>query len=171
MSLSPGGSPETSSQLCRRVEDSEREGGTHGEEKAKGERNEGARVARMSQVKVAGPPSGRPYPRSELRGFLKRKWPGHLSSGHFRSQSCENVSGVSGSTTMGQGISEVRIARMSQAGQGMSEVRLARMSQAQVASSSPPPPASDSLPPSSSPASSSPPPPPAEPSSTETQRT
>ena len=101
---------------------------------------EGARVARMSQAKVAGPPSGRASPRSELRGSLRRKWPDHLSSGHLGTQSCEDVSCENGRTAMGQGISEVRVARMSPAKVAchlssghISEVSDARMCQAKVA--------------------------------------
>ena len=43
------------------------------------------------------------------------KWPDHLNSGHLGTQSSEDVSGEGGWTTMGQGISEIKIARMSQA--------------------------------------------------------
>ena len=53
--------------------------------------------------------------RSELRGCLRRKWPNHLSSGHLGAQSCKEVSSESGLNIMGQGISEVSVARMSQA--------------------------------------------------------
>ena len=74
------------------------------------------KVARMSQAKVAGPPWGTALPRSELRGYLKRKLPEHLTPGRVGTQSCEDVSSESGRrTTMGQGISEVRDARTSQA--------------------------------------------------------
>ena len=47
--------------------------------------------------------------------MFRRRWPVHLSSGHLGTQHCEDVSGESGRTTMGQGISEVRVARISQA--------------------------------------------------------
>ena len=64
----------------------------------------------------------------------------HLNSGHLGTQSFEDVSGESGWTTIGQSISEVRVARMSEAkvagppmGQGISKVRIARMSQTKVA--------------------------------------
>ena len=50
-----------------------------------------------------------------MRGCLRRKWPDHLSSGHLRTQSGEDVSGKSGWTTHGAGHPEVRIAEMSQA--------------------------------------------------------
>ena len=73
------------------------------------------RFARMSQAKVAGPPWGRAFLRSELRGWLMRKWPDHQGAGHFGTLSCEDVSGESGLTTSAQGVSEVRVARMSQA--------------------------------------------------------
>ena len=73
------------------------------------------RVARMSQATVTGPPWGRALPRSELRECLRRKWSDHLSSGHLGTQNSEHVSGKTGLTDMGHGISEVRIARMSQA--------------------------------------------------------
>eukprot|EP00959_Pyramimonas_sp_CCMP1952_P314994 6593115-Pyramimonas_sp.AAC.1 len=114
----------------------------------------------MSQAKVARLPWGRASPRSELRGCLRRKWPDHLGSGHIGTQRCENVLGQSGRATVGQGISEVRVSRMSQAtvasppelmasrkpdlggplrrtwpapmGQRISEERVARMSQANV---------------------------------------
>ena len=43
------------------------------------------------------------------------KWPDHLGLGNLGIQNCEDVSGESGLTTMWQGISEVRVARMSQA--------------------------------------------------------
>ena len=43
------------------------------------------------------------------------KWPDHLNSGHLGTQSCEDVSGESGWTTMGQGISDPTVVRMSQA--------------------------------------------------------
>ena len=114
------------------------------------------RVARMSEGKVARPPRGMVSPRSELRGRLRRKWPDHPSSGHLGTQSCEDVSGESGRTTMEQSISEVRVARMSEAKvarppqlresrnpelqgclgtmrQGISDIRVARMSQAKMA--------------------------------------
>ena len=117
-------------------------------------------VARMSQAEVARPLWGRAYQRSTLRGCLKRKWPEHLSSGHPGTQSCEDVAGESGRTTMWQGTSEVRLVRMSQAkrpehltpgclgtqtcedvsgesarttmGQGTSEVRVVRISHAKL---------------------------------------
>ena len=69
----------------------------------------------MCHAKVAGPPWARTYPRSELRGCLMRKWPDHLGAGHLRGQGCEDVSGESGLNTSTQGVSEPRIARMSQA--------------------------------------------------------
>ena len=72
------------------------------------------RVARMSRAKVARPP-GRASPRSELRGCRRRKWPEHHGAGHPRGQSCEDVSGEGGLTTSVQGISEPRVARISQA--------------------------------------------------------
>ena len=49
------------------------------------------------------------------REDVSGKWPDHLISGHLGAQSCEDVSGESGWTTIGQDTSEVRIARMSQA--------------------------------------------------------
>ena len=61
----------------------------------------------------AGPERG--PKRSELRGCRRRNWPEYLSSGGLGTQSCEDVSGESCQTTMGQGISEVSVARMSQA--------------------------------------------------------
>ena len=73
------------------------------------------RVVRMSQAKVAGKPGGRAPPRSALRESLKLKLPEHLSSGHLVTQSCEDVSGESGRTPMGQGTSEIRVVRVSQA--------------------------------------------------------
>ena len=73
------------------------------------------RGARMLQAKVARPPWGRAPPRSHLRGCRRRKWPEHVCSGRLGTLSCEDVSGESGQTTMGQGNSEVRLARMSQA--------------------------------------------------------
>ena len=72
------------------------------------------RVARLSRAKAVGPPWGRASSRSELRGCLRRKWPDHLGSGHVGTQSSEDVSGDSDRTTMGQGISEVGVARISQ---------------------------------------------------------
>ena len=115
-------------------------------------------VARMSQAKVAGQPGGRAPPRSALRGSVKRKLPEHLSSGHFVTQSCENVSGESGRTPMGQGTSRSELrgclrrkwpnhlssghlgaqsckevsseSGLNIMGQGISEVSVARMSQA-----------------------------------------
>ena len=39
----------------------------------------------------------------------------HLSSGHVGIETCEDVSGDRGLTSMGQEISEVRVARMSHA--------------------------------------------------------
>eukprot|EP00959_Pyramimonas_sp_CCMP1952_P370187 7752781-Pyramimonas_sp.AAC.1 len=73
------------------------------------------RVARMSQAKGAGQPGGRAPPRSALRGSLKLKLPEHLSSGHLGTKSCEGVSGESGRTPLGQGTSEIRVVRKSQA--------------------------------------------------------
>ena len=43
------------------------------------------------------------------------KWLEHHGAGHLGTQSCEDVSGESGRTIIGQGISEVRVPRMSQA--------------------------------------------------------
>ena len=73
------------------------------------------RVARMSQAKVAGPPWGRASRNPEFRGCLTRKLQDHLSSGHLRGQSCEDVSGESGLNISAQGVSEPRVARTSQA--------------------------------------------------------
>ena len=53
---------------------------------------------------------GRAYPRIGLRGCLKPKWPDHLSSRRFGTQSCADVSSESGRTTSAQGIFEVRVA-------------------------------------------------------------
>ena len=90
----------------------------------------------MSQAELAEPLWGRAYPRSTLQGCLRRQWPEHLTSGRLGTQSCEDVSGESGlnttsgrlatqscedvscesgRTTLGQGISEARVVRMSQA--------------------------------------------------------
>ena len=119
------------------------------------------RIARMLQAKVARPQWGRAPPRSALRGCRRRQWPEHLTSGRLGTQSCEDVSGKSAQTTMGQGTSHVRVVRISQAKvvrpprlrasrnpelrgclrrqvagpQGISEPRDARMPQAKVARS------------------------------------
>ena len=73
------------------------------------------RVARMLQAKVARPQWGRALPRSDLRGCRRRQWPEHLTSGRLGTQSCEDISGENGRTTMGQGTSEVRVVRRSHA--------------------------------------------------------
>ena len=62
------------------------------------------RVARMSRAKLAGPPQVRASRSIDLRGCLRR-----------RAQSCKDVSGATSRITPGQGISEPRGARMSQA--------------------------------------------------------
>ena len=72
------------------------------------------KVGRMSQAKLARPPQVRASLSSELRGCLRRKGPDHLRSRHVLAQSCKDVSGETGQTTSGQGISELRVARMSQ---------------------------------------------------------
>ena len=69
----------------------------------------------MSQAKVPGPPWGSAPPRSEFGGGLTRKWPEHLNPGHIRDQSFDDVSGGSGLNTSPQGLSQPRVARMSQA--------------------------------------------------------
>ena len=46
---------------------------------------------------------------------LRRKWPDHLWAMHLRGQSSEDVSGGSGLNTSPQGLSQRRVARMSQA--------------------------------------------------------
>ena len=46
---------------------------------------------------------------------LRRKWPDHLGAMHLRAQSSEDVSGGSGLNTSPQGLSQPRVARMSQA--------------------------------------------------------
>ena len=63
----------------------------------------------IPEVRVAW---GRASPRSELRGCRRRK---RLSSGHLGTRSCEDASGDSDLTNTGQGVSEVRVARMSHA--------------------------------------------------------
>ena len=73
------------------------------------------RLARLSRAKAAEPPWGRASSRSELRGCLWRKWPDHLGSGHLGTQISDDVIGEKGLTTIGQGNSEVRDARISQA--------------------------------------------------------
>eukprot|EP00959_Pyramimonas_sp_CCMP1952_P467444 9491619-Pyramimonas_sp.AAC.2 len=42
----------------------------------------------------------------------RRRWPDHLSSGHFATQNSEDVSDKRGRITMGHGILETRVARM-----------------------------------------------------------
>ena len=70
---------------------------------------------------VEGDKTNPPQGCGQRSGYVSRehvsrdKWPDHLNSGHLGTQSFEDVSGESGWTTMGQGVSEVRIVRMSQA--------------------------------------------------------
>ena len=63
-----------------------------------------ATAARMSQAKVAGPPSVRAPPKSEVRGRLRRKWHEHRISGQ-----------IGGQTTSRQGTSQVNTAIFVQA--------------------------------------------------------
>ena len=72
------------------------------------------RVARMPQAKGAGSPQVTAAPSPELGGCLRRNGPGHLRSRHLLAQSWEDVSSERGQTISGQGISEPRVARMSQ---------------------------------------------------------
>ena len=69
----------------------------------------------MSQAKLAGSFQVRAFLSPGLRGSLKRKGPDRLRPRHLRAQSWENVSGEIGQTISGQGISEPRVARTSQA--------------------------------------------------------
>ena len=74
------------------------------------------RVAGMSGAKAAGPPQLRTFRNQELRGCLRRNWPDHQGAGHVRGQ--------------GARISQAKVARPQW---GISEIRVARMSQAKAA--------------------------------------
>ena len=78
-----------------------------------GEQNESSPSweARLGAWTTSRAASGSP----ELRGCLRRKWPDHISPGHLRGKSCEDVSGESGLTTSDEGNSELRVGRMSPA--------------------------------------------------------
>ena len=96
------------------------------------------RLARMSQASWAGPLQVRAYLSLELRGCFKRVGPDQLRSEHLQSQSCDDVSGENGRAAscaaclslrpelqgcltqngpdhLARGISEPRVARISQA--------------------------------------------------------
>ena len=95
------------------------------------------RVARMSQANWAGPPQVRAYLSLELRKCFKRIGPDQIRSEHLQSQSCDDVSGENvrtvscaaclslnpelqgclrqnGPDHLAKGISEPRVARISQ---------------------------------------------------------
>ena len=70
----------------------------------------------ISEPRVgAGPPQVRAFRSPDLRGCLKRKGLDRLRSRHLRAHRWEDVSGAIGKTTSGQGMSEPRVARTSQA--------------------------------------------------------
>ena len=73
------------------------------------------KVWRMSQAKLARPPQIRAPLSPELRGCLRRKGPDHFRSRHLIAQSWEDVSSAIGQTIPVQGISGPRAARASQA--------------------------------------------------------
>ncbi len=95
------------------------------------------RVARMSQANWAGPPQVRAYLSLELRKCFKRIGPDQIRSEHLQSKSCDDVSGENvrtvssaaclsrnpelqgclrqnGPDHLAKGISEPRVARISQ---------------------------------------------------------
>eukprot|EP00959_Pyramimonas_sp_CCMP1952_P270316 5650751-Pyramimonas_sp.AAC.1 len=89
--------------------------GTHSCEDASGESGRTNTGHGISEVRVARIPQPRACRKPELRGCFRRRWQDHLSSWHLGARNCQDVSGETGLTNSVEGISETRVARMSQA--------------------------------------------------------